>query len=104
MPSPSDLLILGGPAGGQNPDGSSPVSEDHTWPVETEGNTSLENKAGENRAARVNELFGGRMSLWTGYLKIFRNPVVRTLRRRDLKLFQIKARSMVHTGSPGQSV
>ena len=52
---------------------------DHIWPVETEGNTSLENIAGANRAARVNELFGGRVSLLEGFFEDFSKSCLRIL-------------------------
>ena len=44
------------------------------------------------------------MSLREGYLKISRDPLGTFLWWRDLKLFLIKARPMVHARGPGKFV
>ena len=61
-------------------------------------------RSGENRANNVDQEHGGDMSDLEGLLKISRNPLATLLPWRDLNLFQIKARPMVHTGGPGKLV
>ena len=61
-------------------------------------------RTGEIRANKVDQENGRDMSDLEGFLKISRDPLGRSLRWRDLKLFQIKARWMVHTGGPGKFV
>ena len=58
----------------------------------------------ENRANKVDQENGRDMLDLEGLLKISRDPLGTFLRWRDLKLFQIKARPMVHTGGPGKFV
>ena len=61
-------------------------------------------RSGENRANKVDQENGGDMSDLKGLLNISRDPLGTLLRWRDLKLFQIKACPMVHTGGPGKFV
>ena len=61
-------------------------------------------RSGGNRATRVGEVFRSKVSLRESYLKISRDPLGTFLWWRDLKLFQIKARPMVHTRGPGKFV
>ena len=60
--------------------------------------------SGENRANKVDQENGRDMSDLECLLKISRDSLGTLLRWRDLKLFQIKARLMVHTGGPGKFV
>ena len=57
-------------------------------------------RSGENRANKVDQVNGRDMSDLESLLKISRDPLRTSLRWRDLKLFQIKARAMVHTRGP----
>ena len=59
---------------------------------------------GEIRANNVDHENGRDMSGLEGFSKISRDPLGRSLRWRDLKLFQIKARWMVDTRGPGKIV
>ena len=61
-------------------------------------------RTGEIRANKVDQENGRDMSGLDGFSKISRDPLGRSLRWRDLKLFQIKARWMVRTGGPGKFV
>ena len=58
----------------------------------------------EIRANKVDQENGRDMSGLEGFSMISRDPLGRMLRWRDLKLFQIKAHPMVHTGGPGKIV
>ena len=61
-------------------------------------------RSGENRANKVDQEHGRDMSDLEGLLKISRDPLGTFLRWRDLNIFQIKARPVVHTGGPGKFV
>ena len=58
----------------------------------------------ENRANKDDQENGGDMSDFESLFKISGDPLRTFLWWRDLKLFQIKARPMVHTRGPGKFV
>ena len=61
-------------------------------------------RTGEIRANKVDQENGRDVSGLEGFSKISREPLGQSLRWRDLNLFQIKARWMVHTRGLGKFV